>query len=197
MVCKSKQMDQFQVSAAALFCSAMLLLTLLWGTTISSEKTTTQRPASRRRAVASASRTCSGSAAHTRRSAPTGPFGSPATPLVRLSSKTKYRILDISYGERSFRVTNDIELSNGTCDIELRVNASSVCFIYKAGQKPFSVNASSDLCLVPFSISPTNQELFFLHGCTDLQARPPLPMWATVNWKNDGTNMSTTFNTFA
>nr|BAJ85917.1 predicted protein [Hordeum vulgare subsp. vulgare] len=88
----------------------------------------------------------------------------------------RYQILEISYENSTFRVAN-WDLSDGTCDIEVHVNASS------------------DLGLAPFSISPTNQELFFLYNCTDLHARPAPPTWAPVNCTK-GSNVST-FNSFA
>ena len=47
---------------------------------------------------------------------------------------------------------------------------------------------------MPFSISPANQELFFLYNCTDLQAQPPPLAWAPINCTNANTS---TFNSFA
>uniref|UniRef100_A0A8R7VDJ4 Wall-associated receptor kinase C-terminal domain-containing protein n=1 Tax=Triticum urartu TaxID=4572 RepID=A0A8R7VDJ4_TRIUA len=74
-----------------------------------------------------------------------------------------YKILDISYEDSSFRVTN-VELSHSTCDAKLQVNVSS------------------DLGLAPFSISAANRELFFLYDCIDLQAaQQPPTQWAPLN----------------
>ncbi|EMS65389.1 hypothetical protein TRIUR3_02828 [Triticum urartu] len=83
----------------------------------------------------------------------------------------KYQILDISYDDSSFRVTN-LELSDGTCNVEIQVNASS------------------DLGLAPFSISHANQELFFLYNCTDLHAGRGPPTWAPLNCANRSHNNS-------
>ncbi|KAL6847867.1 hypothetical protein ACP4OV_021995 [Aristida adscensionis] len=81
-----------------------------------------------------------------------------------------YRILNISYNDSSFRVTN-VDLSNGICDVGM------------------FVNASADLALAPFKISPRNQELFFLYGC-DWQRQPLMPRsWAPVSCAtNDSTD---------
>ncbi|XBI24293.1 hypothetical protein VPH35_049409 [Triticum aestivum] len=87
------------------------------------------------------------------------------------------QILEINYGDNNgtFRITN-AQLADGTCDIELRVNASS------------------DLSLAPFTISAANQAIFFLYNCTDLQAQPPPLAWAPINCTNANTS---TFNSFA
>ena len=78
-----------------------------------------------------------------------------------------YKILDISYEDRSFRVTN-VELSHSTCDSELQVTVSS------------------DLGLAPFSISAANRELFFLYDCIDLQAaQQPPTQWAPLNYDSN------------
>ncbi|XP_062193945.1 LEAF RUST 10 DISEASE-RESISTANCE LOCUS RECEPTOR-LIKE PROTEIN KINASE-like 1.2 isoform X4 [Phragmites australis] len=79
-----------------------------------------------------------------------------------------YRILDIFYGNSSFRVTN-VELSDGTCNVEM------------------VVNASSDLGLAPFKINPQNQELFFLYNCTWQASKLPLS-WAPVSCTNYSSN---------
>ncbi|XP_044346974.1 LEAF RUST 10 DISEASE-RESISTANCEUS RECEPTOR-LIKE PROTEIN KINASE-like 1.2 [Triticum aestivum] len=154
-------MDPFHVpaAAAAIFCSAMLLLTLLSGTTTSAQKTTTP---------SLASTSCEPAACGGLRIA--YPFWLSGTHPPECGYRAfqvtcdrngtaslensiwAYQILEISYDDNTFRVTNH-DLSDGTCDIELQVNASS------------------DLGLAPFGISPDNQELFFLNNCTDLQAR--------------------------
>ena len=78
-----------------------------------------------------------------------------------------YKILDISYEDSSFRVTN-VELSHSTCDSALQVNVSS------------------DLGLAPFSISAANRELFFLYDCIDLQAaQQPPTQWAPLNYDSN------------
>lgn len=82
-----------------------------------------------------------------------------------------HQILDISYKDSSFRVTN-LDLSDSTCNTEL------------------NMNTSSNLSLAPFSISPTNQELFFLHNCTALHTQPPPPAWAPLNCANITINNS-------
>ncbi|KAM3346348.1 hypothetical protein ACQJBY_020745 [Aegilops geniculata] len=73
-----------------------------------------------------------------------------------------YKILDISYEDSSFRVTN-VELSYTICDFDLQVNISS------------------DLGLAPFSISAANRELFFLYDCIELQVGRRPPSWAPLN----------------
>ncbi|XP_048547966.1 LEAF RUST 10 DISEASE-RESISTANCE LOCUS RECEPTOR-LIKE PROTEIN KINASE-like 1.2 [Triticum urartu] len=80
-----------------------------------------------------------------------------------------YQILDISYKDCSFRVSN-IELYDGTCNVELRLG------------------------LTPFGISTANQELFFLYNCTALHTQPPLPTWARMNCM-DGSRVPT-FHSF-
>ncbi|KAL6848220.1 hypothetical protein ACP4OV_022348 [Aristida adscensionis] len=82
-----------------------------------------------------------------------------------------YQILDISYPNSSFRVTN-ADLSDGACDIELHVNASS------------------DLGLAPFRISPRNQELFFIYNCDPRERRRLPPSWAPVNCAADESRSS-------
>ncbi|XP_020153071.2 LEAF RUST 10 DISEASE-RESISTANCEUS RECEPTOR-LIKE PROTEIN KINASE-like 1.2 [Aegilops tauschii subsp. strangulata] len=81
-----------------------------------------------------------------------------------------YQIREINYGDDNgtFQITN-AQLTDGTCDIELRVNASA------------------DLGLAPFSISAANRQLFFLYNCTDQQAPPT---WAHVNCANGSRNDS-------
>uniref|UniRef100_A0A453R0M1 Protein kinase domain-containing protein n=3 Tax=Triticinae TaxID=1648030 RepID=A0A453R0M1_AEGTS len=88
-----------------------------------------------------------------------------------------YQITEISYGNDSgtFRVANT-DLSDGSCDIILKVNASS------------------DLGYAPFGISGTNQKLFFLYNCTDLEAQPLPLAWAPVNCTNANASI---FNSFA
>uniref|UniRef100_M8B431 Wall-associated receptor kinase C-terminal domain-containing protein n=1 Tax=Aegilops tauschii TaxID=37682 RepID=M8B431_AEGTA len=75
----------------------------------------------------------------------------------------------------TFRVANT-DLSDGSCDIILKVNASS------------------DLGYAPFGISGTNQKLFFLYNCTDLEAQPLPLAWAPVNCTNANASI---FNSFA
>jgi hypothetical protein len=71
-----------------------------------------------------------------------------------------YQVLDISYENSSFVVTN--------------VNVQEYCDLTLAG------NASSDLGVGPFKISNRNRELFFLSDCQG-QARQLPPPWAPVN----------------
>ncbi|XP_062192515.1 LEAF RUST 10 DISEASE-RESISTANCE LOCUS RECEPTOR-LIKE PROTEIN KINASE-like 1.2 [Phragmites australis] len=79
-----------------------------------------------------------------------------------------YQILDIFYKNSSFRVTN-VDLLDGTCDVEN------------------FVNASSDLGLAPFKISPKNHELFFLYDCNQ-QARRQPRSWAPVSCADYSSN---------
>ncbi|KAL6627483.1 hypothetical protein ACP70R_031209 [Stipagrostis hirtigluma subsp. patula] len=81
-----------------------------------------------------------------------------------------YQIMDIFYANSSFRVRN-VELSDGDCDIELHVNATS------------------DLGLAPFKISPRNQELFFIYDCRR-PARELPRSWAPVSCANDESSNS-------
>ncbi|EEC69908.1 hypothetical protein OsI_00319 [Oryza sativa Indica Group] len=80
-----------------------------------------------------------------------------------------YQIQDIFYHNSSFMVTNE-QLTDGQCVIES------------------FVNASSDLGLTLFKISPINRELVFLYNCS--QGRSQLPIsWAPVGCaKNDSSN---------
>lgn len=84
------------------------------------------------------------------------------------NSMWAYHILDIFYENCSFRVANS-QLLDGTCEIEL------------------NINATSDLGLAPFKISESNQELFFLYNCQK-QARQLPRSWAPVNCTSDATN---------
>ncbi|CAM0879005.1 unnamed protein product [Alopecurus aequalis] len=92
-----------------------------------------------------------------------------------------YHILDISYNHTCFTLAN-ANVGDGACDVD-----------------KLSVNASSDLALGPFSVSATNQELFLLYNCTEVQpSRPPPPAWAPVSCANGlGSNASATSNLFA
>ncbi|TVU22059.1 hypothetical protein EJB05_31735, partial [Eragrostis curvula] len=85
-----------------------------------------------------------------------------------INSIWNYQIMHIFYKNSSFRVRN-AQLLDGTCEIEL------------------NVNASSDLGLAPFTISDRNQELFFLYGC-HRQAEPLPRSWAPVSCTNESTN---------
>ncbi|RCV24545.1 hypothetical protein SETIT_5G093800v2 [Setaria italica] len=76
--------------------------------------------------------------------------------LTLKNSYWTYQLLDIFYQNSSFRA----DLSGGLCDSQN------------------FVNASSDLGLSPFKISPKNQELFFLYDC-ELRGRPR--SWTLVN----------------
>ncbi|XP_015697565.1 LEAF RUST 10 DISEASE-RESISTANCE LOCUS RECEPTOR-LIKE PROTEIN KINASE-like 1.2 isoform X1 [Oryza brachyantha] len=78
-----------------------------------------------------------------------------------------YQIQHIFYHNSSFMVTNK-ELSEGRCDIES------------------FVNASSDLGLTPFKISPVNRELFFLFNCTQTRQIPR--SWASVRCADNETH---------
>uniref|UniRef100_A0A0D9Y2X5 Wall-associated receptor kinase galacturonan-binding domain-containing protein n=1 Tax=Oryza glumipatula TaxID=40148 RepID=A0A0D9Y2X5_9ORYZ len=73
-----------------------------------------------------------------------------------------YQIQRIFYHNSSFKVTN-VELSDGRCDIES------------------FVNASSDLGLTPFKISPKNRELVFLYNCNQSRLQLLPPSWAPVS----------------
>uniref|UniRef100_A0A8R7TR53 Wall-associated receptor kinase galacturonan-binding domain-containing protein n=1 Tax=Triticum urartu TaxID=4572 RepID=A0A8R7TR53_TRIUA len=139
------KMAPFHVSGAAMFCSAVLLLTLLSGTTTSSQNTTTP---------SLSSTSCEPAACGGLRI--TYPFWlsgmqSPdcgyrafqvtcdGTGTASLKNSIwRYQILEISYDDSTFKLAN-YNLSDGTCDIELHVNASS------------------DLGLAPFYISATPQ----------------------------------------
>jgi hypothetical protein len=90
-----------------------------------------------------------------------------------------YQIVNISYEASSFRVANAELSADGACGFE-----------------GFQVNASSDLGLAPFGISKANQELFFIYNCSDT-LQPPAA-WAPVKCTatDDGTNASTTLNSF-
>ncbi|EMS65390.1 hypothetical protein TRIUR3_02829 [Triticum urartu] len=171
-------MDPFHVSAAAMFFSAMLLLTLLSGITASAQETTTS---------SLLSTSCEPAMCGSLRIEYPFWLGgthppecgywafqvschSNGTASLKNSIWT-YQILEISYPDSTFRVTNS-QLSDGTCDFELRVNASS------------------ELGLAPFSISAANHQLFFLYNCTEQQARQPPPTWAHVNCANGSLNNS-------
>ncbi|BAH90895.1 Os01g0136700, partial [Oryza sativa Japonica Group] len=80
-----------------------------------------------------------------------------------------YQIQRIFYHNSSFMVTNE-QLTDGQCVIES------------------FVNASSDLGLTQFKISPINRELVFLYNCS--QSRRQLPIsWAPVSCaKNESSN---------
>ncbi|KAK3163826.1 hypothetical protein QOZ80_1AG0008800 [Eleusine coracana subsp. coracana] len=79
-----------------------------------------------------------------------------------------YKISDIFYQNSSFRIAN-VNLSDGTCNNEM------------------VVNASNDLDLSPFVTSPQNQELFFLYNCS-WQARQLPRSWAPVSCAKNSTN---------
>ncbi|GJN37552.1 hypothetical protein PR202_gb26523 [Eleusine coracana subsp. coracana] len=79
-----------------------------------------------------------------------------------------YKISDIFYQNSSFRIAN-VNLSDGTCNNEM------------------VVNASNDLDLSPFVTSPQNQELFFLYNCSQ-QARQLPGSWAPVSCAKSSTN---------
>nr|TKW13314.1 hypothetical protein SEVIR_5G092001v2 [Setaria viridis] len=78
--------------------------------------------------------------------------------LTLKNSYWTYQLLDIFYQNSSFRA----DLSGGVCDSQN------------------FVNASSDLGLSPFKISPKNQELFFLYDC-ELRGRHAPRSWTLVN----------------
>ncbi|KAF7027295.1 hypothetical protein CFC21_039347 [Triticum aestivum] len=167
----------FRVAAAAVLCSATLLLTAVLAT----DAINTTAPTSCDPAACGALRIAY-------------PFWLAGTHLPQCgyrafqvscdgngtaslkNSLWTYQIREINYGDDNgtFRITN-AQLADGTCDIELRVNASS------------------DLGLAPFTISAANRQLFYLYNCTDQQARPPPPTWAHVNCANGPLNDSFAF----
>ncbi|KAF2948292.1 hypothetical protein DAI22_01g026200 [Oryza sativa Japonica Group] len=73
-----------------------------------------------------------------------------------------YQIQHIFYHNSSFMVTNE-QLTDGQCVIES------------------FVNASSDLGLTPFKISPINRELIFLYNCNQSRLQQLPPSWAPVS----------------
>ncbi|CAM0879006.1 unnamed protein product [Alopecurus aequalis] len=91
-----------------------------------------------------------------------------------------YQILHISYDDSAFTVANDQLFGDDACNVEM-----------------LGVNVSSDLGVSPFGISPANKELFFLYNCTELRSPPP-PAWAPVGCTGgDGPDASATFNSYA
>jgi len=84
------------------------------------------------------------------------------------NSYWRYQLRDIFYENSSFIVTN-VDLSGGSCSVDL------------------FFNSSSDLSLSTFSISSKNQELFFLYDCHRQERQLPRS-WAPVSCGNNSPN---------
>lgn len=164
------KMHRCPVTAAAVLCSAMLLLPLLAGSTTDATNTTSScAPAACGNLAITYPFWLSGT-----HPPECGYRAFQVTCKLGITSLGNafwtYRVLDIFYQNSSFRVAN-VDLLDGTCDAESYFNASS------------------DLGLAPFRISPRNQELFFLYNCTRMLQLPRA--WAPVRCAKDS------FNSFA